>query len=575
MKKIISLLLVALLLLPVLPAMAEDVPTVEVVVSSYNNSNGQMLVTLNGTFENANVYIANLNGDKIPTYDENDDATCIIAGGASGVKTGMIDLSKLKFVEEWETFFGGDYKVIAKDESGNILGEATTKINENIVEKNERMFSNSGNNNTAQMDKFEDEKKTVYTWKNEHIGLNGFYAGDSSLDNVVTLGSTYTFDYEMLFENLDAEGNAIEEVTSNHSVTGFIYFRQPHVNAKGENTSDSPYKKSTYPGSKTPENTNFTKAYKNFKTNTWYKVKMIIDMVSVKYSGDKIIPDTMMYFYVAEKNGDSYGDYKLLFTDFDHVIEKNLVQWRFECQAKTDPGRLTFKDYSITKETPKVYWKYDDANTKFTDSKTLELSFDSDLGELTAEQVVVKNRLGQDVKIDSIVKDEINPKKYVVKFNTNVLSRTDYDVYLKYAASYNGFEAVISEEEAIDGFWKLDTITVPANELNVHTATGNDSAVNVAFNVPDGYDFTNKFAAVCWYKNHNVGAANQSESLLGFDIKCLETPIPSNHADVAFAPATTISADKAKTYIFKIDAATGKATILDFVDVEFTVAPLE
>ena len=568
MKKIISLLLVALLLLPVLPAMAA--PSIESVIA-YNNSDGQALVTFNvdSAFESAEIHIKDNEGNYLTTAE----TACIIAGGDAGQYTKAIDLSALTFVEEGETFFGGEYTVELKVD-GSAVATKDIYINDNntIVVENRMVAKEStpSPDSSAKLSKYEDTRTSIITWTtNDVYAAPGFRIGDSGLNETFTIGSVNTLEYEMMFENLDENDEVIPGPGVAHNMSGSIYLRQT-----GGASVIAPYDKTKLSTETTIENA--FNPFSSCVTNTWYKIKMVFDMVDLIESNGRKLADTKVYFYMAKKasDGEEYGDYKLVKT-ISNIALSNLANWRYDCAAKNGPGRITFKNYTLIKETPKVFWKYDGVNTKFADSKTLELSFSADLGELTDKEVVVKNRLGQDVKIDSIVKDEINPKKYVVKFNTNVLSRTDYDVYLKYAERYNSYQAVIPEEDAVNGFWKLDTLTAPANTLNVHTATGNDSAVNVAFNVPETYDFTNKFAAVCWYKNHNVGAANQSESLLGFDIKCLETSIPSNHVDVVFAPATTISADKAKTYIFEIDAATGKATILDFVDVEFTVAPLE
>ena len=348
MKKIISLLLVVMMLLPTFPVLAASA---EIIAPNYNLATSEMIVTVKSSSSFSSAVVSLLKDDT--AY-----ASCTISGGSAGYYTGVIDLKSVTLPDE------GEYTLKAVLDGDQ--ASAVTKIihiysGESLTSKylirNLDVNNNSGTNDT--FTSIDDGYTMKSSFSKDQLD-KVVYHGATTSNNV--LGSNYILEFETEFDNFDPENGTEITGKNDPNVHAGIVFRQ-----------DSTYNDSGYPldGSKLPTQDTLTESgiislflgdgkvststssVINYYTNTEYKVKVLLDMISTKSVNDVEYPVGNLTIYMAEKTGDTYGAYRFV-KEIKNYTLYNIASWRFEIKCLNNPGSMTLKNITLTRETPSV-----------------------------------------------------------------------------------------------------------------------------------------------------------------------------------------------------------------------------
>ena len=352
MKKIISLLLVVMMLLPTFPVLAASA---EIIAPNYNLTTSEMLVTVKSSSSFSTAVVSLLKGDT--TY-----TSCTIAGGAAGSYTGVMNLNNINLPEEGEytlraVFDGNQTSAVTK----NIyIYDGTTTVDK-YKSGNMGVNNNSGKNDTFTSS--DDGYTMKASFSADQLTVSGadkcvYHGAYGSNKN---LGSNYILEFETEFDNINP--------TYGVEISGQAV---PNVYAAFTLRQDTTYHTNGYPldGSKLPTKANASEAGViglfleggkvgsatssiNYYTNTEYKVRVFLDMVTTKTVNEVEYPVGNLTIYIAEKSGDTYGSYKLV-KEIKNFTLYNIASWRLEMRCKNAPGSMTLKNITLTCEKPNV-----------------------------------------------------------------------------------------------------------------------------------------------------------------------------------------------------------------------------
>ena len=488
MKKLLLLLLCIALIVPSVPAFAADRTTVT--VSNYNNIEDNLLVSITTTD-------ANFSGAEISLGEEFSHS---LSASGKGIHTATISLASLQNAGQYPltvvaNYASGDSDVVEK--TVNITKMVSAKTEYTYSNLNVTQNLNSGANTYTKIDEEGKEVKISYS----AASTADVRIGRSESSSAVNPGGgNFIIDFEVFFKN----GDATEKEMPNIYSTAVIRQGTP-------NTYDTVYPYNSANGQTASEGSSLKLFHNNGKlcetgpyyyTNTWYKCRYVFDAVTKvndKYVGG-------LSLYIAEDEGDGYGEYKLLRTYPGYTIE-NLTQFRFEPRSKAPDASVTFKNISLTREVPVDSWNFLGWGCE---SGLIDLEFSEDMGEITKDDIKVVNKLNKDEN-GEVIPEEIEISafenkgsgKYSLTMKNSLLYGRQYDILIKNdttsASGAVGFKQP-SEDENGDGFWHLTSVTAPKYPLYIMDVTDMSDSVDLSF---DNTDISGKFAAVCWFDSND------------------------------------------------------------------------
>jgi len=513
MKKIIVLLLAMLLVLPIMPAYAADRTTVY--VQNYNNISDELMVfikTPSNSFQGATISV----GDSI---------SYTLEGEGAGSYTALIDVSSLSSDGEAslkvEASYGGD---------GTDTVEKVINFSKMAVEKTEYNYDNLDNitNFNSGLSTYEkvDESSVKTTWtsaetKDYRIGWNG-----DEGQNINPSGANLFMEFEVLFQN--GNDSETKEKPAAYTTMSFRQDRNKSV-ASGYPTNSS--NNTSIGGDFALFNSNgkIDGSGAEYKTNTWYKCRLVFDMVSKNNNGELIGGITFM---VAEKDASgAYGDFKFQKYQANYLLN-NLRHFRFNPRVSAANCSMTLKNMSITREEPLKSWYFGGASYG---SGKIRAVFTEDMGQLTADDFKLFNKVPDEIGIISVTKAseceyEIVTEKSELKYGR------EYDLYVKCGLKSASGAIAFEEPENAEDYWRAASFTTAEYALNIASVLNGSDKATITFN---NSGISDKFAAVCWFDNS------------GNLVDCTISPITAaNGESQDFSRTTAAAAAKIKVVIF-------------------------
>lgn len=523
MKKIIVLLLAMLLVLPIIPAYAAD--RTVVYVQNYNNISDDLMVfikTPSNSFQGATISV----GDSI---------SYTLEGEGAGSHTALIDVSSLTSDGEVslrvEADYGGD---------GIDTVEKVINLSKIAAEKTEYNYENldilTNLNNGLSVYEKVDESSVKVTWtsaenKDYRLGWGSDGSGgtvSTEGKNINPSGANLLLEFEVLFQN--GNDSETKEKPAAYTTMSFRQDRNKSV-ASGYPTNSS--NNTSIGGDFALFNSNgkIDGSGAEYKTNTWYKCRLVFDMVSKKDDGTLIGGLTFM---VAEKDtapGAEYGDF--IFQKYQaNYLLNNLRHFRFNPRAGAANCSMTFKNMSITREEPLKSWYFD--NSSYANGK-INVKFTEDMGQLSPEDFKIFNTVPDEISVNSVTKIadgeyEIVTEKSELKFGR------EYDLYVKCGLKSAAGAIAFQEPADAEDYWKADSFTTAEYALNVASALNSSDKATITFN---NSGISDKFAAVCWFDNS------------GNMVDCIISPITAADGESQeFLRTTNTAAANIKVVIF-------------------------
>lgn len=532
MKKISAIILSILMLLSAFPAYAES-PRTEVTFANYNNINEKFLITIktaDDTFEGANILI-----DNTVSYD--------LEENGAGSYTAAIDVSSLERAcqvpVKVTASYGSEEDVIEK--TAYFTKVVTTLKTYNYEDSDIRKSDDlsAGESNTCRL--VDENGVSDATGRTFTIAFTRKCTDDirvGYVGNGMGSGSLYTLEFEAHFRN----GDSLEK--EKPAAYYGIAFRQPTADFKDGYAYNSQTNVAAAEAGTTlifKDNGTLTGTGEPYYTNTWYKVKCVMDLVT-KDGGGNLVGGMQMY--IAEKDGDEYGEFRLL-KNHEYFTLKSVSQWRFYPRSNAAGGTMTIRNMNVTMENPENTWYI---KNSFCENGKINLEFSEDLGTVSKGDIKVFNNIYEDENGD-IIPDEIainsiealGEGKYAVTPSGVLMSGRKYSISFKNgmvsAAGRKAFKEPAADENG-DGFWNVASVNTPKASLSVKSVAKGSSAVEVTFN---NTGEISGYASVCWYD----GNGNMVDALMS----------PVTVADgekQVFARNNSESAEKVKVFVFAL-----------------------
>lgn len=523
--------------MPVLPAYAAD--NITVYVNNYNSISKELEVYVKSASES--FAGAEITLDKEETVGV--DASYILSASGKGFHLALIDVASvtkdgeftLKVVSDCgESELEVDTKVInlarvavEKTEYGYETLDVKSKIDSD-TSKYEKVDSNTVKIN------FLSSANLDYRlgWGNDGTGGTVNTEGK----NLNPSGGNLILEYEVMFRN-GSDSETLEKPEAYFNMS----FRQDR-NKSVQSGYPTNTATGTGVGNDFPlfnSNGKIDGSGEEYKTNIWYKCRLVFDMVTTNASGELVGGVT---FLVAKEGANGYGNFEVQKQQANYLLN-NLRHFRFNPRPSSDDCSIFFKNISLTREEPLKSWYFEGASY----NGKVNIVFSEDMGELKIGDIKLLNTVkGDEIEIASVTR--VDTGKYEITTKRDALNfGREYEVFAKNAlVSAGGAYAFAEPEEDADGdgFWKLGTFEAPKFALNVASVSKSSSKVDVKFN---NTDISGALASVCWYDAE------------GFMVDCVIAPVIADVTQTqTFMRKTEDAASKIKVIIFELKEGADK-----------------
>lgn len=505
MKKILVLILAAILILPSLPAFAAD-NLAKVYIDNFVNIEDDMLVAINTTdnsFTGATIEV----GDAVfQTFE---------AEGA-GRYSAYVDISAIERAGEAEvkvtSNFGDGSEVYTQNVNFTKMDVTKTDIVYGSSASANQLYhilSSDGGFSQTKWEKMSEdgsEMRIVFHKSLDEMGRTGT---DIRLgnDKMTTLKNDALFIYEgeVMFQN-DPEDTETKEKPNGKLE---FYFRQ------GGKYQPSGYpirgNDASYAADKEVKNRRgVDEALRNtlffhqdgklpdgtpFFTNTWYKIRFVFDAAT--YREDGLLKGGARY-YLAEMVDGEYTPYRLV-CEASNFVMYEVTSWRMVpyLSAKDTSGyTINFKNFSYSNYAPKKSWYINDVTSE---EDKIVAEFSENLGDLSAENFKVYNKVGEGEEIAVKAVENSGDGKYTISLDKALFPGQQYDILLANDIISPGGASAFAQPEIddnSDGFWKIFTLSAKSYPLNIKSVIDNGTFAEITFENAETED---KQIIVTWF----------------------------------------------------------------------------